>query len=77
MPPFVLAQREMSFWAWGPRKLMKMAQSKMVTARSSEVDTLTSLAMQTAHIRDQIQQAGATMPPEVVDRYDQLTNLVH
>jgi len=32
---------------------------------------------QTAHIRDQIQQAGATMPPAVVNRYDQLTNLVH
>jgi tetratricopeptide (TPR) repeat protein len=31
----------------------------------------------TAHIRDQIQQAGATMPPEAVNRYDELTNLVH
>ncbi len=32
---------------------------------------------QTAHMRDQIQQAGATMPPELVNRYDQLTTLVH
>jgi tetratricopeptide (TPR) repeat protein len=32
---------------------------------------------QTVHIGDQIQQAGATVPPEVVNRYDQLTKLVH
>jgi tetratricopeptide (TPR) repeat protein len=32
---------------------------------------------QTAHIKDQIQQAGATVPPAGVDRYDQLTDLVH
>jgi tetratricopeptide (TPR) repeat protein len=33
--------------------------------------------VQTALIRDRIQQAGATMPPAVVTRYDQLTTLVH
>jgi tetratricopeptide (TPR) repeat protein len=32
---------------------------------------------QTAHVREQIQQAGASVPPAEVDRYDQLTNLVH
>jgi len=33
----VLAQPEMSCRACGPRNLMKMVQSKMITARSSEV----------------------------------------
>jgi len=32
---------------------------------------------QAAHIRNQIQEAGATVPPGVVNRYDQLTDLVH
>jgi tetratricopeptide (TPR) repeat protein len=32
---------------------------------------------QAAHIRNQIQQAGATVPPAVVNKYDQLTDLVH
>jgi tetratricopeptide (TPR) repeat protein len=32
---------------------------------------------QTAHIRDQIQQAGASVPLPLVNKYDQLTNLVH
>jgi uncharacterized protein with FMN-binding domain len=31
----------MSFRAYGPRNLMKIAQIKIVTAQSSEVDTLT------------------------------------
>jgi tetratricopeptide (TPR) repeat protein len=34
-------------------------------------------SLQVAHIRSQIQQAGATTPPAAVDRYDQLTSLVH
>jgi hypothetical protein len=32
------------FWACGPRNLMKIGQSKMVTAGSSEVDSLTGEA---------------------------------
>ena len=34
----VLVQPEMSFRAYGPRNLMKIAQSKIRTARSSEVE---------------------------------------
>jgi hypothetical protein len=34
----VLAQREMSFRAYGPRNPMKIAQSKICAARSSEVE---------------------------------------
>ena len=41
-PRKLMVQREMSLGACGPRNLMKMAsrESKMVTARGSEVESL-------------------------------------